>query len=386
MTDKLKARTFVAICAAFLMGYFPTFVSPWVVGTLVSETGLTVSKAGYLLSIEFLGIAIAGIAIGPFLGKFSLRHLAIAGASVSLLSHLVSIFIDSYSLLSAFRFIAGSGAGIAIAVSGAAVTGTPNPERTFSYLLIAMGVGSGLTQYAAGYMSELYGYQGILALLAAIVFLGILVLPFMPKRIEIQTTNSTTRLPMLRTGTTVLLATICFTAVQMGAWTFLERLGNSLDLSVYQLANILGIGSFVCLTGGIAAAWLNVRYGRATPIAIGLTINSIAILVLYTVPGFSTFVGGFLVFNTMWYFCMPYILGIASMLDPQGRWAAIVSSGSLLGVALGPASFGKSLDLWGIGSIGWGGFTFSMIALGILLIVIRIADNLRHDHQAAKMG
>ena len=371
MITRQSVLSFFAISAAFLSGYVPTFVSPWVIGALVSELGLSASESGILLSLEFAGIALAGWIAVPFLGRFSPRTLALVGAIVAFTAHTASMLTVNVDTIAAFRLLAGFGAGVALSVSSAAVSQQANPDRIYGLLLFIMAIGSAATQFMAGQVSVLYGYRGLFGMLAVYIFIAIPFIAMLPVTMEkAQTKTGNIDTGSVVPGVAIIIAVICFTVTQMGAWTFLERLGDSIKIDLNTMSNIFGIGQIIGLSGGGAAAWLNIRYGRTTPLTIGLMINAFAILVLYAQPNHTSYMITFFMFNTMWYFCLPYFLGTAVLLDNTGKWAAAAASASLFGIAFGPAGFGRIYDAFGLSGIGWSALAISLLSLIIMLLVI----------------
>ena len=371
MPLKLSVLAFLAISAAFLTGYVPTFVSPWIIGTLVTELNLPATESGILLSLEFGGIALAGWIAAPFMGRFSPRTMAVIGAFIAFAAHATSIVSSDFHAIATLRLIAGLGAGVALAVSSAAVSQQPNPDRIYGLLLFVMAIGSAITQFSAGYISDVYGYRGLFGMLALYVFVAFPFILTLPVKSEIRSTKiSQTNNVVMIPGIAIIVAVIFFTVTQMGAWTFLERLGNSINLDSNSMSNIFGVGQLVGLVGGSAAAWLNIRYGRTVPLTTGLMINALAILFLYTQPDSTSYTITFFLFNTMWYFCLPYFLGTAALLDENGKWAAAAASASLFGIAFGPAGFGFIYDNYGTPAIGWSALALSLTSLIIMHLVI----------------
>ena len=367
--------TFSAACAAFLMGYFPTFVAPWLIDAMATDLGYSASAGGMLLSIEFVAIALTGIMVAPFLGAMPLHKLAIYGALLALLGHLTSAWIEGFTLLALIRFVAGVGAGLAIAAGGATIAVMQNPDRNYGLLLVAMGVTSALAQFVSGYISQHFGYRGLYLELAGFVLLALAIIPWLsmtPQRPSSQMPR--THLPRKGLGLAAILVVVIFVATQMGAWTLLGSLSKKLEISIWHTSVILGAGQISGLLGGALAAWINIRFGRTVPSVTGLVLNATSIYVLYASWGVSTYILAFFIFNVMWYFCMPYLLGAAAALDTQGRWAAAAASSSLFGIALGPICFGAVYDFAGFSMVGFLGLTLTLISLFLLVLVLRCLE------------
>jgi len=371
VTKRLSPTAFLAISAAFLTGYMPTFSAPWLIGQLSTEYGFNASKSSLLLSLEFIGIATAGFITAAFYERISPVRLALLGACMAFCAHLLSMVVEDFNVLAIIRIIAGLSAGVTLAVSSSSASAYENPDRIFGLLLIVMGIGSAIGQYACGYLSVAYGIQGLYGMLAAYALIAIPFISQLPDSIDHQAyiTDDKGKAVFL-VGSLTVVASIFFTISQMGAWTFMERLGTAVGLNVDSMSSILAIGQILGLAGGAAAAYINIKYGRVGPLVIGIGLNAISIFLLYTILDVTTYTLAFFVFNSMWYFCLPYYLGTASLLDETGQWAAATSAGSLFGIAFGPIGFGIVYDKYGFGSLGLTGLIVSIVSLFAILGVV----------------
>ena len=132
---------------------------------------MVASKAGYLVSAEFTGIALTAILIGPFIDRWPKRKIAIIGCLAAVTLHIISIQVaSSYMTLLCMRFLAGLGAGATLAAGGAIIAGAAAPDRMFALVKTFNAMVMAVMIWLAGYAVKGYGVAGGYGVLALIVF------------------------------------------------------------------------------------------------------------------------------------------------------------------------------------------------------------------------
>jgi len=172
-------------------------------------------------------------------------------------------------------------------------------------------------------------------------------------------------------GLMTLAAIMLYLTASAASYAFIAPLGERAGLDTGAVGYVLMVGSLVGLSGAAAATALNVRRGRALPIS-GFCVAFIlftAALCLSRDP--TVYVVALIASFIIFYFSVPYMLGLAAALDRSGRWAAAACSAYLLGFALGPVAAGAV-----IGAADYAGLTFLCVALttvawGLAMIVDR---------------
>jgi predicted MFS family arabinose efflux permease len=81
---------------------------------------------------------------------------------------------------------------------------------------------------------------------------------------------------------------------------------------------------------------LGERFGRIGPLAFGIALSALGVLVLMSAEGLPRYVLGGSCLGFTWAFCLPYIQGFIASLDRHGSALAAGASASTIGGAAGP--------------------------------------------------
>jgi predicted MFS family arabinose efflux permease len=156
-----------------------------------------------------------------------------------------------------------------------------------------------------------------------------------------------------------------------GTYAFFAPLGERAGLDTSAVGYVLTVGSPIGVAGAVAATALNVRWGRTIPITafcIGFILFTLALCLsddptVYAVGAVASFI--------IFYFSVPYMLGLAAALDRSGRWAAAACSAYLLGFAAGPLMAGAVISAAGYTGLGVISTVITIVAWGLAMVVIR---------------
>ena len=364
----------LAVIAAQLAGGLVTQMSPLVVGGVIIGLELTEQQAGFVAFAEFMVLAITAIVIAPFLPKLSCRRLCLVAAAAAVSAQLLSITTNELALLVAMRCIAGAGAGLVYAASLAAVASrSTNPDKLYGYIQVTWAVLSTILFSLGGYLTDLYAHRGIYGMIAGLTLALMLCFRWLPSAGHAVAATIQTDQPAAPSwlGLATLAGIFIHLTASAAVYTFTAPLGERAGLSTSQVGYALTAGAVVGFTGAGLATWLNVRKGRALPIAAFLAAFSIIALVLCTNTHPVVFVVALVLSVLFFYFSVPYLFGLAAALDQQGRWAAAAGSAYLLGFAVGPAFAGAMIEWYDYLGLGIAAVIAATLACVLLLVVVR---------------
>ena len=372
--DRQHWLIFLAGWGSFLVGNLAQALAPLVVQALTQHMSMVTSKAGYLVSAEFTGVALTAILIGPFIDRWPKRKIAIIGCLSAVTLHVVSIQLtSSYVTLLCMRFLAGLGAGATLAAGGAIIAGANAPDRMFALVKTFNAMVMAVMIWLAGYAVKGYGVAGGYGVLALIVFCTLPLLYCFPAAVKEKQSITKTRLPHFVLGCLTLLALLNWVMVVSAPWAYLAIMGERSGLAVQQISALLGAGFIIGMSGGLLAAWLDLRFGRIMPVIVGILLNGVTWLLICAVPHHIVYTVSVLLNNISYFFTLPYLLGTAAALDREGRWASIASTSFLGAIAIAPAAGGLIIDHWNATTLGV--FTLTggiMTAVLIVLVSIRL--------------
>ena len=370
--DRRNRLIFLSGWGAFLVGNLSQALAPIIVQALKNHMALVASKAGYLVSVEFAGIALTALIVAPFIDKLPKRRIAVVGCLLAVMAHIISSQGPSYALLLFVRFFAGLFAGAALAAGGAVIAGAAAPDRMFALVKTFNAMIMAIMVWLAGYAVKGYGVGGGYGVLALLTLCTLPLLCCFPNTVkEKQADNKKIRLPHFILGCLTIFAILNWIMVVSAPWAYLAIMGETAGLAVEQVSGILGAGFIFGMLGGLLAAWLNLRFGRIVPVVIGVLVNGGTWFLICTVPDPFVYTISVLLNNISYFFAVAYLLGTAARLDQEGRWASIASTSFLGAIAVAPALGGLIIDNWN--TMALGGFTFAgeLLTAFIIIIVVK---------------
>lgn len=365
----------VAILVAAVIGEMGSFALPLMVGTLAETYGVAPGAVGFMISAQIAMFSLATLGLAPRVHRLDRRQLALAGCALIILGNLGSAFAPGFAALVALRALTGLGEGMVIAMMTAAVAEAKSPESVFAHawiLVVIMSIVIAITLPLA--LTAGGAETTFLAMAASVALLTPLLLVF-PRHMA----QPAAPLPVisLRSGATLKigLATALFAISVNGAWAFIERIGHQYGLSLSEVGYAILIASLIAIGGPVLAMILKARWGRALPIAAMLALSSIGVMMTTHAAGSTGFVAGLSLSSFCLVFGMPYLLGLASALDPAGRIATTVRAFGAFGNTITPGLSGALLLAgFGYGALG----VMSLICtIGAALLVLPVA--MRND-------
>ena len=381
--DRHNWLIFLAGWGAFLVGNLAQALAPLIVHAITQHMSMATSKAGYLVSAEFTGIALTAILIGPFIDRLPKRRIAVIGCLAAVTMHIISIQLTaSYLTLLWVRFLAGLGAGATLAAGGAIIAGAAAPDRMFALVKTFNAMVMAVMFWLAGYAVKGYGVGGGYGVLALIVFCTLPLLYRFPATVRETQGSIKARLPHFFLGSLTLFALLNWVMVVSAPWAYLAIIGERSGLAVEQISALLGAGFIIGMTGGLLAAWLDLRFGRSVPVIAGILVNGTTWLLICAVPHPVVYTVSVLLNNISYFFTLPYLLGSAAALDREGRWASIASTSFLGAVAIAPAAGGLIMDHWNATTLGVFTFTGGIVtAVLIVLVANRLSAKIQSPTQ-----
>jgi len=340
----------VAVIAAYCIAFMGWSSQPEIINSLIKGIGLSSASAGVLASLEVVAVAVTAFALAPRIAVLPLRTLCVAGALLTIAGNAFTAGLTTFAGVAAVRLIAGLGEGCLLAVANAVIAGFRNPDRGYAQV---NGVNIVFAMCFLAFLSLIgraFGHVGVFAAIA----LGCVL--FLPALVRIPRTGASTAPSGALTSPrayALLLAMLIWGSGDGATWAFLLQLAERTTLSPAWVSISVAswaVGGFV---GAGAAAWLSQRVPRMHALTVAVVLNVLNALVLcYSTDGIVYIVAAFVQIVCV-YFIMPYLLGIAAELDPQGGCAAAVGGMFMLTGATGPVLGGFVTQWGGLEALGW---------------------------------
>lgn len=357
------------LCALIFIvctGFSSQMVMPLWIGAIIDDLALTADAAGSVASTEFAAVAIVSLGVAVLVHRLNARLTVILGLALLFAGNFLAAYAESVALLTLFRVITGIGKGLVVAIVFSLAAGTAHPTRAFALLNATYAVFSTAFYLTAPFFIEMGGAKGAFLMMAGVAVIGALFLFWFPNRsmAASEVRNLKIReIPLF--GFLALAALIILWTGQASIWTFVERLGTRLDLSVTQIGGVLSVAAFLTIGGPTLARLIDTRFGHTRPILVAVVLMIAVVMALIYLPFASIYMTMVPLFLILSLFTVPYVMGILSVADPAGRLAAASSAAMTAGGSLGALAGG-----WTIRELGYEGLAFT--ATGHFLVVIAI--------------
>lgn len=316
-------------------------LTPMLVGTYVDSFGLSVGQAGYTAAVYMLGGGLGGMLVAWLLLIAPTRVLLSIGLASLALGNFVSIFVEALPGILTVRMIAGIGEGMGFGLMGACISRLPNPARVYGVFNILLLLIAALMLYLLPALRTEFGPRMILVPIAVAPACLLAVIRKFPDLSSRSGISHPTKAPADGPSVAlrlwfVPLATFVIYVAYGAQFAYVERLGVYAGIGPDSIARLLASASVVAVGGATLAALLS---GSR---AIGLKISiAVAIVVCCTwalVAGKpALYQVSVVVMFCAWFFFVPNLLALGSLLDRNGRLAAATLGAMEWGMAAGPA-------------------------------------------------
>ena len=369
---ELDMRTILILVFVTCTAFTSQMAVPLWVGSIIDSFGISAETAGTIAAVEFTTVALASFAVAPRIHQFSVRMLCTVGLGLLIAANGIATLLDSVGPLLVCRATAGLGKGLVISAAFGLAGRSVAPARSFALLNGGYALFSVLTFLVVPFAITASGAAGAFGSLFVATLLGACLLPWVPVgRSDVQQVAR----PTVNTQTSniggflALLALVLFVAGSAVVWTFIERLGVRIGLTVTEIGMILSGAAAISLIGPALAYALDTRAGYKLPVLLGLGTKIVLAAVLGTVSSVVVFIVAVPLFNLSLLFAVPYLQALMAVADPKGRYAAAAGASMTLGAALGSYLGGVTVTRLGLNHVG----TVSVAVLFIVVILALVA-------------
>jgi predicted MFS family arabinose efflux permease len=267
----------VALSIGAITAWLGGELMPLTMGVLTDGFKFSLEHAGVLLSAEMAGVAALSLLISPFVGKMDLRKMAFIGGLVVISGQSMTAMATGDVPVGVSRFIAVAGTGILTAVLFAAVARTKEPERLMGLMEAVFALVGAFFLVLLPYVISGFGPRTYFWALAALVLCTFWVFTWLPKSSAEEEEKNKER-------PSVSVPVVCLVAFSSAAlfsgqtliWSFSERIGVTLGLSMEQIGWVLGGTGLTGLVGAAFPTSLMPVHRSSTPFLCLATDSSLA--------------------------------------------------------------------------------------------------------------
>ncbi len=360
------------------------FVSMGLLPEIAAGVGVSIPKAGHLISAYALGVVVGAPLIAVFGARLPRRALLIMLMAAFTLGNGVSALAQGYGQLFWARFVAGlpHGAFFGVAALVAAALVAPHRRgRAVSMVMLGIPVATVAGVPAATWLGQNLGWRmayGLVTVLALVTILLVVALvPSSPRN-----PHATGRRELRAFASAQVWLTLAVGAVGFGGmfamYTYIAPIVT--DVTGLSKATIpffllsFGLGAIAgTMVGGRLADWSVLRSLVASSVAMGLSLAAFTVAASYVVPALVMVfliaaVGSVLVVNLQ--LRLMQVAGDAQTLGAAMNHASL-NAANALGAWLGGLVIAAG---WGLSAPSWVGAGLSaagLVVLGVSVLLHR---------------
>ncbi len=330
----------LSMLAAFILNVQPVFL-----GALAETFNLNGQQLGLLSGAELGGSFLASLSAAYWFPRALLRIVALCAILAGIFGNLLTSFAADYGQLVAIRFFTGLfGSGMLYAVALGLMGQLHQPDRVIGVAIFVqvLSLAIGLTLIPV--LMTQWQLPGVTVSLALLFSTGLLLFKFLPLKGRVFATSSLAQTQMAKRSwvlsVTLILSLIIFSLGLGSLWAFLDRFGDQAGFDTIEIGSALAVAAIIGGFGALAAAFLGTRFGRTIPIAIGVSLEVVACLILSTGADWHSYLLAIGIFNFCWNFTLPYLIGAIAASDLSGRFTVLIPAAQTGGYALGPTIVG----------------------------------------------
>jgi len=338
VVDVNSRMSLIAAIYLGLIGVAVFIVQPGFVQGLVEHYGFGEQEAGYVAAAEMWGIAITTLIMTFFSSRINWRNVLTYATLIMVAGNLLSTLAETVVSFGILRAITGIGSGALISLTFTIVGLTSNPDRNFGYMIMWV-----LVYGAIGFMLmptaySLFGMDGVLVFFALFSLSALPFIRFLPTSGEEHMVSDDNSIDLPKKYKVLAVGTMFVYFVAQGVvWAYLFLIGTSGGGTEQQVANGLTLSQFFGIAGAFLAAMLSSRFGRISPLSIGITGSVISLMFLFGKMGPLIYGFAVCLFNFAWNMTHPFLLAAMASFDRSGRLVINAVAAQMMGLAIGPA-------------------------------------------------
>ncbi|HMB58609.1 MAG TPA: MFS transporter [Xanthomonadales bacterium] len=388
-SDSRSMDRFAAIFSGVLISSLGAMfynLLPLFLGTAQDYRELSDRAVGALSSSFYVGFTLATVTAFFWIRRWSWRRVTGLAIPIAAVAMLMAGYVQSYVLMVTGILIAG-GAFSAIYGIGTTLLGdTSQPARWYGLKIACeAGIGVVMLLILPGFVIAKWGFEGMMAAMAATLLLLAPFLFWMPssgtKKEDLPGEGpSISLLPLVRVSLWLGLAGVMiFLFSTTMIWAFVERMANEAGFDPVATGNVLSLTLVFAVAGSLLAMLMGERFGVSKPLSVaGLTLL-LSLLLLARVNDLLDYGLAACVFSFAFGLGIPYVVTAVADLDVDGRYVVLTVPALGIGIMTAPAVGGFLTGSFGYRGVLWAGGLAVLTALAFTLSALRLGLTKAHE-------
>jgi len=346
------------------------FSLPVFLGSIVRDTGWSVTGVSSAMTIAFLAMATTSMAWGNLSDRFGTRLVVLAGSCILAVS--LALASQTTSLLAfqlTFGLFVGASISAIFAPMMACVTGWFDTHRSLAVSLVSAGMGMAPMTMSplAAWLVSVHHWRTAMLIIAGVVAAVMIPAALLVRRPPALERAGTAAVPdeadagmsfgqALRSPQFIILLLTNFfcCATHSGPIIHTVNYAVSCGIPLIMAVSIYSVEGFAGLGGRIAFGLAGDKFGAKRVLVIGLLVQAVGALGYLAARDLSTFYAAAALFGFVYAGTMPLYAAIARENFPLRMMGTIIGGISMagsLGMATGPVAGGMIYD--SLGSYTW---------------------------------
>lgn len=350
-----STTTVLSASLVYVAAMLVTYVMPAILGVIADRWELGGSQLGIWAGAYSLGLAIVSLSSISWLHRFDCRKVMAVGLALCGICFGAQSIAEGFEQLTTLMFIAGCGGGMAASPSLAVLGRGVHAQRNFGIMIFLSVALPFLVIVSVPYIETLGGYRAILLSISAILFFVASLALTMPSEIAslliARREDGERRQSFQRPGAgliAALLGMAVFVAGFVGAWYFVERIGEVAALPNGPMLNSIAIGQLIGGLGGFLAIWLAIYLSFTRSFLLSIAITVAVLLSLEIIPITITTYSIVITLFMLWVMAnFSNIMTFISSIDAGGRYVATIPGLQNFGAFVGSTVAGSAFAFAG---------------------------------------
>jgi len=318
-------------------------IAPFFIGIYVDYLNLSLSQAGFVLTIDQAG-GVLGAIVGFFLmPRIAWRKLIIVASIIATMANFVTAMVDSYMMLLVVRFVSGFGVVLITTVSACILARSLMPDRVFGIGLALAMTFSAVAVWVFDWLRVDYGYAASLGSGAIWLGAGILLAFLLPRSIGDPTESYDISGGGARAsgsqvvGLAALIALGLFGISVNVIYGFVERIGLANGLDNSGVASALALGYVFSAFGSLIPTIFGAVGGRMKWIVLTTVVFFVSLCGLYSANTIALYTMAFAVYASAWNMGLAYYMSLTAENDPEQKFTRAMYIVNVAAQSVGPA-------------------------------------------------